>query len=1233
MLKNIKKRITALTCLASVISSVVLFDICSIDGHAWNSDSEAYDKSITVNENGDWVVTFYDKQHTGNIWYTTEGYTITFNDTSYSQQLLFDPTQVETHYDAGTGMVTTQKTIPKVDVESALNTLDSTGDLLSQYKSGDYSNIRLDGLMSITHKVDGIEYSSWRKEEGNYNFAFPDDILSKCGSDGLFDLSNEEELKAMINAYGWSAKTIEDLLKTHSNKNLYNDMLTMLEKLEKEAAEDKVKISDPKDSAKGDGVVSIDHMSGRNYPIYKTYNTTDRFNLSEGIPSGESFTNGVKADVWYGQYGWTKVEGVYNIPVTVTFKGTWWHYVWHGDGTYNEFGRENGYTKKEDYDWSSNYTFILPREYMYYYLSYIDTYLLDSLLVKNGSYDIDKTYHNGIGVSTYASHDSGKVRSDNVGSVYIGGSDPKSHTIKPSAAPVVDMGYRSPGSFNPRNYRNVAEDELGGVETWNDFLKINNKVYIDDTHVAGNSEGKRSVTPTPADISESDYAAVQYESTQGVSIPKDRRNGAYSTALNATYKSLRPSLGRIKGFSSNGKNCILSGYEQNESVIVHTPVISPVKIITDGTDGVSSQLIEKNSNGGKAWDGLDQKYWLRLDGTYSFQFQPYKWLQDITGLSDDDMIQKFGRDLKGYSEGKTTTKFDKYVKWKRVKFPFDVCINGVYYEVGDDGSYTDDVTGKTYSYLDTDNMQHYTKWVYLPTSSAATIDFYIPSWADESTTTFANKEGYYDIKYEVAAYNVVDQFSQNNEEKKEENENSKWNDKEVTGAYSDDDSKYVATYKIAANVSGWIYDFQVVGTTNASIYDRATKEENEGRYYLQKYSFVLNKEEKKAGIYNRLGTKEIRYTLDGLITADWKKKNTISLSKGRSKDYKDMGGLWKGQYFTFNLKTIGNLWGAADSIEILPNFRFVDVHSNSYRNDDKDESNDVQFYYCLRTGEQFYKLGSDDGQYLQFETRLGDEMFEGAYYDGRDTSHGNDDLTYSAKSYYPNMKDPNYYYLNKTIASYNLEKIKLSDTLRILSGNLEQLNGNLGKNPKELQSLGQLHTYNGSPSDVGGITDLDTQFHNSMQTWHGEYFIPDQFYVVKKEKLEEYIVPDGNSKDLDKDGDIDLDDYAKAHYTDESHEKIEAGITKDAPIFEKAGYVIINFDIKSYNEGKPHLIYSGGNNNGGMWTTEAGGKIPNIETGGDPDLTIPGEPGDVAIVELEHCIQDKYSSRILFVDR
>ena len=183
MLKNIKKRITALTCLASVISSVVLFDICSIDGHAWNSDSEAYDKSITVNENGDWVVTFYDKQHTGNIWYTTEGYTITFNDTSYSQQLLFDPTQVETHYDAGTGMVTTQKTIPKVDVESALNTLDSTGDLLSQYKSGDYSNIRLDGLMSITHKVDGIEYSSWRKEEGNYNFAFPDDILSKCVSD------------------------------------------------------------------------------------------------------------------------------------------------------------------------------------------------------------------------------------------------------------------------------------------------------------------------------------------------------------------------------------------------------------------------------------------------------------------------------------------------------------------------------------------------------------------------------------------------------------------------------------------------------------------------------------------------------------------------------------------------------------------------------------------------------------------------------------------------------------------------------------------------------------------------------------------------------------------------------------------------------------------------------------------------------------------------------------------
>ena len=74
----------------------------------------------------------------------------------------------------------------------------------------------LDGLMSITHKVDGIEYNTFDSMVG-YNDLFPDDIFSKCGSDGLFDLSNEEELKAMISAYGWSAKAIEDLLRTHSS--------------------------------------------------------------------------------------------------------------------------------------------------------------------------------------------------------------------------------------------------------------------------------------------------------------------------------------------------------------------------------------------------------------------------------------------------------------------------------------------------------------------------------------------------------------------------------------------------------------------------------------------------------------------------------------------------------------------------------------------------------------------------------------------------------------------------------------------------------------------------------------------------------------------------------------------------------------------------------------------------------------------------------------------------------
>ncbi len=1228
MFRSIYKKIISAVCI-SVVAGSVLLQKQSITAYAWNDNSTAYDQAITKDADGNWVVTFYDKEHTSNIYYSTEGYKLTINGADYTQQLFFNDRYTDSIVDAN-GMVTTQKVIPAADVKAAFYAIDSTGALYNQYEAGDYSNIRLDGLMSITHEVGGVKYNSMSRKFGDavYDTTFPDGyLLSLIGPDGLFDLSNSTELLNMIKAYGWSASDIKDLLNTHTNKNLNNSVYALLEKLAKEEAEEKEKKKEDEPGT-GTNVHKVDHMSGRNYPIYKTYNTSGEFNLGEGIPSGESFTNGVKADVWYGVYGWTKVEGDYIIPVTVTFSGTWYRYTLEFNG-YDEDGDPEYSVEKEDYDWTNSYTFYLTRSYLYYYLSYIDTSILDNLVVQNGCFDSDKTYTNGISVEAEGVHDDEDVTYTTYYS-----SNEELHTIKPSAAPEVDMGYCSPSSFNPTSYEGLAEEELGGVTVWNDYLSINGKTYIDNQKVTGSDQenNKKAVAPTPKDIEEADYEAVQYENTQGVTIPKEIRNASYTTTLNATYKSLLPPMGLSKSWSSKGDNCILSGYENNEPIIVHTPVISPVKIITDHTAGDDTQLVNQNSKGGAEWEDLDEKYWLRLDSTYSFQFQPYKWLQDILDLSSDELIQQFGRDLQGYSEGHATTKFDKYVKWKRVKFPFDVCVNGVFYEVGEDGAYTDSVTGETYTYRDAETGIQYTKWIYLPISSDTAVDFYIPSWADETTTTFQDRQGYYKIKYEVAAYNVIDQFMTNNEEKKEELENSKWNPNEGTPG-GEDTSRYVATYEIGVNLSGWIYDFQVVGTTNASIYDKETAEENKGQFYNQKYSFALNKEEKKSGVYNRLGTKDIRYALDGITTDNWNKNNTIALSKGRSTSFSDMGGLWKGQYFTFTVKTIANLYDATDYLEILPDFRYVDNDGNIYRNDNASEDDDVQFYYSLSTGEKFYKFGSSAGDGVRLSTYLGDDMFEGSYYDGRTESHGNDDLTYSANTYYAHITNPVHYYMNNTVNNYNLEKIKLNGTLRLLTGNLEQLNGNLGNGPTSLKTLSELYAYNGSDADVSGITELDNQLHSSMQTWFGQYYIPTEFYVVRKEVLEDYIVPTSSgSLDRNGDGEVDLRDYVDAHYTDESHSKIEGGVATDAPIFDTEGYVVINFDIKSYDNSEPHLKYNGGNSNGGMWSTEKGGPIPDIETGGIPDITIPGEPGDVAIIELKHSTQDKYSVRILFID-
>ena len=83
----------------------------------------------------------------------------------------------------------------------------------------------------------------------------------------------------------------------------------------------------------------------------------------------------------------------------------------------------------------------------------------------------------------------------------------------------------------------------------------------------------------------------------------------------------------------------------------------------------------------------------------------------------------------------------------------------------------------------------------------------------------------------------------------------------------------------------------------------------------------------------------------------------------------------------------------------------------------------------------------------------------------------------------------------------------------------------------------------------------------------------------------------------------------------------EKSLNKD--FIKKDGYLVINFDIKTVNDGQYHLQYYGGNKD--QWQME--GCPDTVEVGDkafNDTITIPVESGDVAIVDLEKSTMDNF---------
>lgn len=537
-------------------------------------------------------------------------------------------------------------------------------------------------------------------------------------------------------------------------------------------------------------------------------------------------------------------------------------------------------------------------------------------------------------------------------------------------------------------------------------------------------------------------------------------------------------------------------------------------------------------------------YQLILEHTYSFTFDMGKHL-----------------DLQGYSHGGSVGDFSKYVRKAEVSFPFDVAI------------VTNPSGSNEYAYYKAN------EWIEV--NYREETFFYIPTYAMETD--------YSEIYFRVWAYNS-------------EGENAE------EALANTGHTNYIAYYKTAIQLSGIIYNFQVVGIEDEYLTDSYMNDDSETTYYKKMFAYCPVKEERKWGNLNRVGTSWLRYTIDGTITNAWNPRYVLPYSNFKGKiagqwDYSDYV-MATGTTFAFSVDTIANLWDEGiDSIEITPSFRYVDKDGNV--------DTDILVYTTSVTG-NYIPWNSENEE--TYSVTMTNEAFTDSY--------TNAQMEYTMQKY-NEAKNTHYTYIGnfmletrKMENSYTPSKITLNSDLRLLTGNVEELEKNLAR---EGEGLIQLDDDATIPLD----DDTKDRFNYSMQTWYGMYTIPTNksLFIIRRKDLEGYT-------DMDDDGDVDLYDYM---YSQEIG-GIAGGGQDD--IFQHEGYIVLNFDIVTKNNGEEHLTYHGGALN--MCKTQGMEEqvyISDPKNHNPYETLIDVESGDVAIIDLSENLQTrKYRVGIMIIN-
>lgn len=609
---------------------------------------------------------------------------------------------------------------------------------------------------------------------------------------------------------------------------------------------------------------------------------------------------------------------------------------------------------------------------------------------------------------------------------------------------------------------------------------------------------------------------------------------------------------------------------------VHTPVESPVRITYyDGTIAYEqTQLVDTALN-------LSAQHQLLLDKSYFVEWDDTRWFSAIYG------------DCEGYENI-----YNKYVKAKYLKFPMKVVYEDVLYETNEDG-YTDWILVKKpdnpqLSYKEGVDYIHYESanhWQMTP--------FYIPTYSEERGAWGDNCW----VQCKVEAINVDGRYAGDHSGAQEEIINS-------------DKENYVAIYDATLQISGWIYDFTIVGADNKYIYLGSPTNDFDGDLYNNWYAMCMYRQELKSGFKNRVGTEWIRFAKEGYVQNYIAARQLIPLRNGQSLAMAQMGDLWRSERFAFTLKTISHLSGANDSIEITPSYRYItasgevlDIRNNDFCYMQKVRNNkdgDWTRWYQYNPNDTLETIKGDKELEIGLLTEysLDDPLFRESYYDDKDitTYHYGDWPVRSVENEKSYKADPLtlQQFMQRKTENYTISHISLTDRVRYISGEYEQLEMNMDK----MEDAVQPYTFANHDEDA---------FKVSMQQWNGEFKIPSSVRLIDLRER------------ADKDN-FDLDEWFR---------EISPWSWNDYDLFmpfEPNSKMVIHFDIIAYKDGRPYLQYDGSGAGGlNMWEREDYNPDPDPDP--DPKAPpVPIEDGDVAIVDWQRQIGDYFEVGIVNIN-